>query len=214
MKVFNLIFLGPQGAGKGTQVRLLAEEINLVVIDLGAVLREIAKEDTELGRKVEETIHGRGELVEPELAAEVMKQKLLKISPEQGVVIDGFPRTLLQYQLMKKFWPQTGRLDDYQVVFIDLSEEEAIQRLSTRLTCELCGAVYVAGTAESCENCGGNLIHRADDRPEAIHQRLEIYNAETLPMIKELEQEGRVVRIDGAPAVDEVHREILKKLNL
>jgi adenylate kinase len=211
MKVFNLFFLGPQGSGKGTQARLLADKLNLVVIDAGASLREMAKEDTDLARRVHEIINVKGELVEPALIAEVIQQKLLKISREQGIIIDGFPRTLQQYQLLREFWPGTGR-GDYQALLIDLTEEESIRRLSMRVTCELCGSVYIAGQYDSCQNCGGKLIQRDDDKPEAIRKRLDLYRSETQPMIAEFVKEGKLITVDGASSIDSVHQEILQKL--
>ena len=211
-KSFNLIFLGPQGSGKGTQAKLLADRLNLVVIDTGATLREIAKTDTDLGRRVAETIN-RGRLVEPELAEEVVRQKVEKISTEQGIVIDGFPRSLEQYTLMKRFWPQTKRAD-YQVIFIDLTLDASIERLGKRVTCELCGSVYIVGEFESCQNCGGNLVHRADDEPDAIAKRLELFPSQTKPLLQQLEREGKIIKIDGAPSIEEVQADILKKLNL
>lgn len=212
MKVFSLIFLGPQGSGKGTQAKLLAEKANLVVIDAGATLREMSQENTALGRRIAQTINA-GHLVEPELMAQVIQEKLLKISPEQGIIIDGFPRNLKQCELLRTFWPATKR-GDYQVIFIDLPVEEAINRLSNRLTCSLCGETYVAGTVESCQKCGGTLVQREDDTPDAIRQRLEIFNNETLPVVEEFEREGRVMRVDGSPSVETVHQEIINKLGL
>jgi len=211
-KSFNLIFLGPQGSGKGTQAKLLAERLNLVVIDTGATLREIAKTDTELGRRVAATIN-RGRLVEPELAEEVVRQKIEKISTEQGIIIDGFPRSLEQYTLMKRFWPQTKRAD-YQVIFIDLTLDASIERLGKRVTCELCGSVYIQGEYDICQKCGGNLIHREDDEPDAIAKRLELFHSQTKPLLAQLEREGKIIKIDGAPSIEEVQAEILKKLNL
>lgn len=213
MKVFNFVILGPQGSGKGTQASLLAQRFNLVVVSSGAVFREIAKEDSELGREIHELINIRGQLVRPELTAEVIKNKILKVSSEQGIILDGFPRTLRQYELLKDFWPETGR-GNFQAIYVGLSEEEAIERLSTRVVCELCGEAYVAGTVESCQRCGGTLVQREDDKPEAIRKRLELFNFDTRPLIAKLEQEGKLIRIDGSPAIEEVNKEILEKLNL
>lgn len=213
IKPLNLIILGPQGSGKGTQAALLAEKFNLVVIGAGEALREIAKTDTELGRKVHQTINVEGRLVEEDLISQVMKEKISSVPSDQGLILDSYPRSLEQYKLFKKFWPALGR-EDYQVVFIELSEREAIKRLSTRVTCESCGEIYIEGMVEACQKCGGRLYKREDDKPEAVKMRLELFNSQTLPLIAEMEKEGRVVRIDGAPSVEEVYKEILKKLGL
>ncbi|KKW22705.1 MAG: Adenylate kinase [Parcubacteria group bacterium GW2011_GWA2_51_12] len=212
-KVISLIILGPQGSGKGTQARLLADRLNLVVIDAGGVLREMAKEDSELGQAIHSTINVRGELVPPELIAQVIQTQLAKISREQGVIVDGFPRNMKQYELLQAFWSKLGRAD-YQAILIDLALEDSIARLSTRVTCELCGSVYIAGQYETCQKCGGQLVQRPDDQPEAIVKRLGIFNAETMPVIAEFQKASRLVRVDGSPSIETVHEDILHKLQL
>lgn len=208
--VLNLIVLGPQGSGKGTQAELLRQKLNLQYLGAGDALREIANEDTPLGSEVRQRLE-RGFLVEPELISQVFAESLAKIPPEQGVIIEGYPRTIRQYELMREFWAKLNR-GEWQVLFIDLPEEEALRRLANRLICESCGAVYIAGTAGKCKKCGGSLITRHDDHPEAVRQRLNLFKSETLPVIKHMEQEGKVIRIDGRPSIDEVHAAIMDKL--
>ncbi|MBI4049884.1 MAG: nucleoside monophosphate kinase [Candidatus Doudnabacteria bacterium] len=183
----NLIILGPQGSGKGTQGELLADKFGYVLIGAGDSLREIAKQDTELGRRVHQTINVEGRLVEPELVAEVFEARLSALPKEQGVIIEGFPRSLKQYELLHNFWPKLGR-GDYQVILMELSEEEAVKRLLLR--------------------------SRVDDTPEMIRERLALYNSETLPVIEALEAEGKIIRVNGAPSIEEIHADIVKQLNL
>lgn len=204
--------LGPQGSGKGTQAKLLTEKFGYVLIGAGNSLREIAKTDTELGREVKTTIDA-GHLVRPELISKVMREKIEALPAGKKIILDAYPRNLAQQGYFKEFWPSLGR-GDFRVIFIELSEDEAVRRLGTRLTCENCGEIYIAGQAEKCKKCGGRLIERDDDKPEAVRQRLKHFNEETLPMIAEMEKAGNVVRIDGAPSIAEVQSEILKKLNL
>ena len=213
MKDSNLIILGPQGSGKGTQAKLLANEFGFVVLGSGDAFREIAKQDTELGRKIQKRIHEEGKLVDDELTAEVMMNKIFSVPKEKPIILDGFPRTVRQYALMKEFWLEAKR-GDYKAIFIELSYKESIKRLSSRLTCEQCGTIYIVGSApEKCSICGGRLVQREDDKPEAIKKRLEAFNTETVPLIQEFEREGRLLRIDGAPPIDKVFKEIVKELS-
>jgi adenylate kinase len=185
MNAANLIILGPQGSGKTTQAELLAQRFGFSLLSAGAILRKIAREDTELGKTVHQKINVEGLLVQPELISEVFKEKIAEAPKDRGLILDGYPRTLEQYSLFKKFWPATAR-GDYQVVFIDLSEEEAVKRLTGR--------------------------GRSDDTQTAIQTRLQSFYSETMPMIRAMEADGKVVHVDGAPSIDEVHRKIVTSL--
>src|SRR5262245_17703220 len=103
----NLIVLGPQGSGKTTQAKLLAQKLGFALLGAGDVLRKIAKEDTELGRKVHQTVNVEDRLVQPELISEVFKEKIAVVPKDQGLILDGYPRSLAQYALFKRFWPET-----------------------------------------------------------------------------------------------------------
>ena len=185
MSAPNLIILGPQGSGKTTQAELLGKRFGFALLGAGDALREIAQEDTELGRKVRQTVNVEGRLVEPELISTVIKEKIAAVPKDQGLIIDGYPRSLAQYELFRKFWPETGR-GDYQVIFINLSDEEAIKRLTRR--------------------------GRPDDTPAAIRTRLQSFYAETMPMVRAMEAGGEVSHIEGALPIDEVHRQIVATL--
>jgi adenylate kinase len=208
----NLIILGPQGSGKTTQAELLAKKFGFVLFVAGDVLREIAQEDSELGTTVRQTIV-EGHLVQPELISQVIKEKVATVPKDRGLILDGYPRSLIQYELFKKFWPQTGR-GDYRAVFIEVSEEEAVKRLTRRVTCEDCGAVYGEGTIEKCARCGSRLVRRPDDTPGVIQTRLQSFYSETMPIIRAMEADGKVLHIDGAPSIDEVHEKIVANLHL
>lgn len=209
----NIIILGPQGSGKGTQAELLARKYNLVFLGAGHLLREIARTGTRLGQEVHESINVRGEFVKPEVISEVFRLKLGEIPAEQGVIMESYPRNLTQYNQMKAFWPALRR-GGYKVLYIELSDEDAVKRISTRITCENCGAIYIAGKANKCTKCGGELVQRIDDRPETVKKRLELFQQETFPMVKQMEQEGKVVYLSGAGSVEQVNAEILDKLKL
>ena len=187
MSAPNLIILGPQGSGKTTQAELLAKTFGFALLGAGDALREIAQEDTELGKKVRQTINVEGRLVEPELISKVIKEKVAAVAEDRGLILDGYPRSLAQYELFKKFWPETGR-GDYQVLFIELSDDEAVKRLTER--------------------------GRRDDTPAAIRTRLQSFYAETMPVVRAMEADGKVSHIDGAQPIDEVHRQIVARVGL
>jgi adenylate kinase len=109
VNALNLIILGPQGSGKTTQAELLAKKLGFALFGAGDLLREIAQEDTELGRAVHHTINLEGRLVQPELISQIIKEKVEALPKDRGLILDGYPRTLTQYELFKKFWPETGR---------------------------------------------------------------------------------------------------------
>ncbi len=210
----DLIILGPQGSGKGTQAALLKERLGFVLITTGEELRRIAKTDTDIGRKVNQSINVEGRLVaDASLVAEMIKNRIMSVPLMTGIILDSFPRSIEQYELMKKFWPDTTR-GGYKVIFIELAEDEAVRRLSKRMVCERCGAIYPSGDLEKCTKCGGRLVHRVDDHPVAIKKRLELFNSLTMPMLKMMEKDVEVVHVDGSPSIEEVHQEILKKLGL
>ena len=190
MKVSNLIILGPQGSGKDTQADLLAKKFGYKVIDTGTALREIAKEDTSLGRRVKATIDA-GQMVEPELATEVIRAYLSELNAGEKVIVVGYPRGIEQYSLLKQTWPKLGR-GNFLTVYIDITDEEATKRLMLRAEKE----------------------GRADDTLEAIKKRLSWSRAVVDPMVSEMEKEGKLIRIDGAPSVEKVHDEIVKRLEL
>ena len=186
-KVLNLIILGPQGSGKGTQAGLLKEKTRAALFGSGDILREIANSDTELGKKIHQIINIDGNLAPPELISEAIRERVSTVPAAESLILDSYPRSLEQFELFQKFWPATGR-GDYRVLFIELSEDEAVKRLLLR--------------------------KRLDDTEQTIRKRLELFKEETLPMIEEMETAGKVIRINGEQSIEEVHKEILQKLNL
>lgn len=187
----DLIILGPQGSGKGTQAKLLCDKLGYVYVGSGDTLRDMARKDSELGRKVRSYLEA-GRLVPDEIVMPVLEEKLRSVPASQPVLIDGFARRLPQYEFLKKIWPALGR-NDYQVLFIELSEDESVKRLASR----------------------SGIEKREDDQPEAIKKRLQWFRQETLPMIEAMKRDGiKLIRIDGAPSIEEVHGEILQKLEL
>ena len=165
----NLLFVGPQGSGKGTQAKIVAEKIGVPDISMGELLRNCSPE---LKEKIDSYLN-QGHLAPPEIVVEALKQRIEKEDCKNGYILDGFPRSKEQVDLSK------GVLELDKVFLINISDKEAIKRISSRLNCKKCGAVFNLITnppkiSEKCDYCGEKLHIRNDDEPKAIKQRLEI----------------------------------------
>jgi adenylate kinase len=211
----NLVILGPQGSGKGTQAEKLAEKFGLEHIDMGKFLRGVARMDTPLGREVYEIQNVTKTLVPSRILEEVFTIKLNSIPREQGIVFDGFPRNQDQAEYFEKAMREFGRKMD-KVIMIKLSPEGSVKRISKRWVCEKCKSVYIMGkdiksSEEPC-CCGGKIIQRADDTPEGIRKRLQVYEKETLPLVEYYKKKGTLTEINGDQSIEEVFWEILGKI--
>jgi len=213
----NLIILGPQGSGKGTQAEKLSQKFNLEHIDMGKFLREVALLDTSLGRQIHETINIRKELVSDKILKEVIHLKLTGLPREQGIVFDGVPRSREQLEYLEETMREVGRKID-AIILIILSERESIARISKRRVCEKCKKTYIFGKDKSaddgkCEICGGKVSFRVDDTPEGIKKRLGIFNKETMLVIEYYKRKGKVIEINGDQSIEKVFEEILNKIS-
>jgi adenylate kinase len=213
----NLIILGPQGSGKGTQAEKLAQKFNLEHIDMGKFLREVAKMDTPLGKEVYEIQNVTKTLVPSRILEEVFTVKLGSMPREQDIVFDGFPRTMDQTQYLEKNLREFGRKID-KVVYVKISKEEAVKRISKRWLCEKCKSVMIMGkdinnVDDICTKCGGRIIQRIDDTQEGIFKRLKVYEGETIPVIEYFKDKGMLIEINGEQTKEGVFQEILGKIN-
>ncbi len=208
----NLIIFGPQGSGKGTQAKILAEKLGIPHVSTGDIFREQIKSQTELGKKAEKYI-SQGQLVPDDLTIELIKNRLNQLDCQLGFVLDGYPRTI----------PQAKALDPIinidKVLEVWILDEESIMRLGGRRSCTKCGAVYhlkfnPPKKDEKCDNCGGQLIVREDDMEPVIKKRLAEYHEQTESIKDYYQQQGKLIKIDGMPPIAEVTKEIFKKLNL
>ena len=211
----NIVVLGPQGSGKGTQAEKLAEKFALEHIDMGKFLREVAKMDTPLGREVYDIQNVTKTLVPSRILEEVFTIKLNSVPREQGIVFDGFPRNRDQAEYFEKAVREFGRKLD-KIIYIKLSPEESVKRISKRWICGKCKSVFIMGKDIKSEKdkcfCGGGLIQRIDDTPEGIKKRLQVFTEETLPVLDYFKGKGLVAEIDGDQSIEKVFEEILSKL--
>ncbi|MFZ2193633.1 MAG: nucleoside monophosphate kinase [Candidatus Moraniibacteriota bacterium] len=211
----NLIVLGPQGSGKGTQAKLLAEKYNLDHFDTGKALRQVSLLDTPLGKEVYDIVIVKKELVPSRILKEVLQFRLNDLPREQGIVFDGIPRNLEQALYFREALREFGRKID-KVIFVDISREESIERISRRFACEDCKEAVALKEREApiCPKCSGKLTQRADDTRTGVEKRLQVFRGETLPVIEFFEKEGLVLKINGEQKVEKVFAEILEKITL
>jgi adenylate kinase len=209
----NILILGPQASGKGTQARLLSENLNLFYLESGRILREIAKVDP----YVNETINVKGELLPDDETTRIVSSYLDKNAPSgDNIILDGFPRSLAQYELFASYLSTKGKKID-KAIFLDISDDETVKRLTARRSCVKCGEVYnlLTNPPKSdgiCDKCGGSLVQRPDDKPEVIQERLKVYRTTTEPLVKKLEEEGILIKVDGEQPIETILGQILEKL--
>jgi adenylate kinase len=196
----KLIFLGPPGAGKGTLAERAQKILGVPQISTGAIFRAAIAARSELGLKVKAVIDA-GKLVDDELTVALVKDRLAQADALNGYILDGFPRTIAQADALAEF----SAVD--KVVNFAISDEAVVQRLSGRRVCPQCGAGFHVETLKpqkegECDKCGAGLIIRDDDRAETIAKRLEVYRAQTEPLIDYYKQKGILVDVDAAGSVD------------
>jgi len=204
------IMLGAPGAGKGTYASRLKEKLGVETIATGDIFRELIKEKSELGKKVKGYVEN-GLLVPDEVVIEVLKQRLDKIPKNKGFILDGFPRTMEQAKMLDKI-----TLIDV-ILMLDVPDWIIIERLSTRRICKNCGAVYnvkflkpkVEGV---CDKCGGALYQRADDNPEVIKKRLQVYQEQTKPLIEFFKEKKIPFVVSSTKSLDQSPEPIVEKL--
>jgi adenylate kinase len=203
-----LVFLGPPGAGKGTQAKLLSQRMGFLHLSTGDLLREAVKNQTPLGKKAKEYMD-RGELVPDELIVQLIEETMPK---DGNVILDGFPRTVNQALALEEMLKGKGEKIS-KVLFFDVPDEVIIDRLSGRSVCSKCGAVYhvkynppkIEGV---CDLCGGSLVQRDDDREEVVKKRLEVYRKQTQPLIEFYQDRGIIYRLDADKGVEELFEEV------
>lgn len=210
----RIVLFGPPGAGKGTQASLLSEKYGAAHISTGDILREAVANKTEVGLKAKGYME-KGELVPDEVVIAIAKDKLSSIG-DQGFILDGFPRTIAQAKALDQALAEIGKPLD-AVVNLQVDEEELVRRLSGRRVCPSCGEPYHVDskppkTAGKCDKCGAELVHRADDQPEAIRNRLKVYDNQTSPVLGYYADSGVLRNIAAVGSIDEIMTRIAESL--
>ena len=211
MSELNLVLLGPPGAGKGTQAERLVTDFELPYYATGNILRAAIEEESELGREAKEYVD-RGDLVPDELICRVIEERLDSGEADDGFLLDGFPRTIGQAEMLERALDERGR-SLTAVLLIEVSDDEVVRRLSGRRTCVKSGHVYHVEfdppkNEGICDQDGSRLIQRDDDKPETIRNRLAVYHQQTEPLMAWYEDKGLLRRFDGSRTPDDVHAHI------
>lgn len=208
----DLILLGLPGSGKGTQAEYICKNYAVTHISTGDIFRAALKNETPLGLEAKEYMD-TGELVPDELTNNIVKERLQEEDVEQGFLLDGYPRTLVQSKALKENLNKIGRKLD-AVIYLKVEEQTLIERLSGRYICSNCGASYhklfnstkIEGV---CDNCGAtNFYQRDDDKPETVKKRIEVNREQTQDLIEFYKEEGILIEIDGNQSPDEVFADI------
>lgn len=203
----DLILIGKQGSGKGTQGAILAQRFPFIIFETGAELRKIAKEDSELG-KIVKKITESGDLVPNELVMQIVENFIQKANHETPIIFDGIPRSEEQRISLEKELKKAGR--KFHALEIKLSDEEAMKRLLVRARCVDCGKNF---GGETCPECGSkNITRRGDDTEPAIKKRLLNFANITLPLLKNWKERGLLISVNGEQAPQSVTEEIMGKL--
>ena len=209
----NIIFVAPPAAGKGTQATIIAEKYNLPHISTGDILRDISKEDSEIGNYVKETLKS-GNLVKDEITYQLIEDRLKKDDCKNGYILDGFPRNLEQAEEYDKILERLG-YGVGTVILIDIPRDILEKRITGRRVCEDCKAVYNINFPESspkvvsvCDKCGGKLYQRDDDNIDSFNQRYEMYLDKTYAIIDYYKKKKVLHTVNGDASVEEVAKEI------
>ena len=211
----RLIFIGPPGAGKGTQATLVKEYFGVIHLSTGDILRREISQASPLGIKAKSYID-RGHLVPDNELLNIMRKRLNKEDVKKGYLLDGYPRTIPQAEGLDKFLDEMNQ-NINAVVSIELDDDTIIKRLSSRRSCAGCGNITnllfdtpkIEGT---CDNCNSGLLQRSDDSKKVIIERLEVYSKQTAPLLKYYHKKELIKRIDGSGNIDNVFQLILKAL--
>lgn len=215
MAGIRVVLLGPPGAGKGTQAKLLQEMFEGCQISTGDNLRKAVAEKTALGKKAASYID-RGALVPDELILELVAQRIKEKDCADGFILDGFPRTVAQADGLQQILKSLG-LELDSVLSVQVPTQVIVERLSGRRTCKDCGAMYHVDFGPSkkagvCDHCDGALYQRKDDSPETIEARLKVYENQTAPLVNYYKQQGLLRDIDGVGSVPEIQQRVTQAL--
>lgn len=211
----RIVLLGAPGCGKGTQAGIVSRSLSVAHIASGDLFREAANRVDALGEQVRSYME-QGLLVPDEITIRMILERIAAPDCSEGYILDGFPRTLGQAEALDRALGEKGEAIE-KVVYIKVSPEELVKRLSARFICRDCQTPYheIASPPKvsgKCDRCGGELYQRADDTPETVRRRLEVYFAETTPLIDYYRAAGKLIEVDGERGIEEVSQELMAAL--
>ena len=211
----KIIMLGAPGAGKGTQAEKIADKYGIPHISTGDIFRANIKNNTELGKKAREYMD-QGLLVPDELTCDLVTDRIQQEDCAKGFILDGFPRTIPQAEALDKALTGMHTQMDF-AIDVDVKDESIISRMSGRRACLKCGATYHVVTIPPkkegiCDKCGSELVQRDDDKPETVKKRLEVYHAQTQPLIDYYKKQGILHSVGGSQPLDKVFADIVEIL--
>lgn len=212
----RLVLVGPPGAGKGTQAQFIAAHLAIPKISTGDIFRANVGQGTELGLVARKYMDA-GDLVPDEVTIAMVRDRLAEDDAAEGFLLDGFPRNVPQAETLDKMLHDMGTALDV-VLELVVDDDEVIRRLSGRRTCRACGHIWHVefdppAQTGTCDHCGGELFQRDDDRPETIRHRLEVYTAQTAPLVSYYAEKGILVGIDATGPVDDVTERAIDALH-
>ncbi len=215
MKYHTYILLGPPGSGKSTEAKILGEKIGLHHIEIGSELRKVAALSSPLGALVNEIIYQKKELVPDGIVGDVLSQALEGVG--NGILLDGAPRQVSQIDEIEDALKEYGRTIE-KLIYLSLSQEDCIERISKRFLCESCKQAYKQGVDAEvetgiCSFCQGTVAQRHDDTPEGVAKRYQVFHTQTVPVIEFFKEKGLAIEVSALGDPEEIADAIIKELN-
>jgi len=212
----RLVFLGPPGAGKGTQARELARELNAPQVATGDMLREAVANGTPLGREAKAYMD-RGALVPDDVIIRLIAERLAQPDAKRGFILDGFPRTIPQADALERLLGELGVSLD-RVIYFDVADAELVRRLSGRRSCPKCQSTFHVTSnppkrENVCDRCGSTLVQREDDREDTVRKRLNVYAEQTSPLLERYRKRGVLKTVAGQGTIGAIHAAIMKAVD-
>ena len=211
MPKMKVVLMGPPGSGKGTQAVRIADKLGVDRVSSGDLFREHRRNDTELGRLVRSYMD-QGAYVPDDVTIKMMAEWIATPNRAEGFLLDGFPRTLAQAKALDQV--VDGKVGVDKALYIDVPEDELNRRLTSRVICQGCQTPYHLESSPpkvhgECDNCGGNLYQREDDQPEVVKKRIQVYHAETEPVVEYFRKSDRLKEIDGNRSIEDVGSDLV-----